>query len=121
RGIQLRTDEKSVNHNNWSPDFSLFGGTMSELTLGEQILETVASRRRFLRTAAVGLAVPAALSACGDTGAATPASSKKQDHSGGTNSPHVAVPASAAAAADEMDRMHEAGVKAFPAKTEGKG
>ncbi len=94
---------------------------MSELTLGEQILETVASRRRFLRTAAVGLAVPAALSACGDTGAATPASSKKQDHSGGTNSPHVAVPASAAAAADEMDRMHEAGVKAFPAKTEGKG
>ena len=97
---------------------------MSELTLGEQILETVASRRRFLRTAAAGLAVPTVLSACGDTGSAAPAGGKKQakaDHSGGTNSAHVAVPARAAATAEEMDRMHEAGVKAFPARTEGKG
>jgi FtsP/CotA-like multicopper oxidase with cupredoxin domain len=31
------------------------------------------------------------------------------------------VPVSAAAAAEEMDRMHEAGIKAFPAKTAGKG
>jgi FtsP/CotA-like multicopper oxidase with cupredoxin domain len=74
----------------------------------------------------VGLAVPAALAACNDGGAsAAPANRKSQakaDHSGGTNSPHAAAPAaSAAASADEMDRMHEAGIKAFPAKTEGKG
>lgn len=96
---------------------------MSELTLGEQILETVASRRRFLRTAAIGIAVPTALTAC-NTPAGNAASARKdakQDHSGGTNSPHPAAPASAAATAEQMDRMHEAGIKAFPAKTEGKG
>jgi manganese oxidase len=31
------------------------------------------------------------------------------------------APATAAAVAEEMDRMHEAGIKAFPAKTAGKG
>jgi FtsP/CotA-like multicopper oxidase with cupredoxin domain len=108
---------------------------MSERSLGEQILETVASRRRFLRTAAVGLAVPAALAACnnetGTNGAATTPPNKTgaannaapdSDHSGGTNAPHPAAPAAgAAAAADQMDRMHEAGIKSFPAKTAGKG
>jgi FtsP/CotA-like multicopper oxidase with cupredoxin domain len=110
---------------------------MSELSLGEQILETVASRRRFLRTAAVGLAVPAALVACNNnekpaSDAATTPPNKTSagnraapdsDHSGGTNAPHPAAApaASATAAADQMDQMHEAGIKAFPAKTEGKG
>jgi manganese oxidase len=109
---------------------------MSELTLGEQLLETVASRRRFLRTAAVGLAVPAALAACNNEDAPnrpanTPPTNAKadgkaaadSDHSGGTNAPHpAAAPATnVKQAADEMDRMHEAGIKSFPAKTEGKG
>jgi manganese oxidase len=40
------------------------------------------------------------------------------DQSGGTTAPH---PTSPAAPADDMDAMHERGVKAFPAKTEGKG
>lgn len=65
---------------------------MSELTLGEQILETVASRRRFLRTAAIGIAVPTAITAC-NTPAGNAASTGRgagQDHSGGTNSPQPA-------------------------------
>ena len=106
---------------------------MSEVTIGEQILETVASRRRFLRTAAFGIAVPAALVACNESGnsngngnakGVAPTSAADSDHSGGTNAPHPAKPAAAAAAgsaADQMDAMHEAGIKAFPAKTEGKG
>lgn len=100
-------------------------------SLGEQILETITNRRAFLRSAALGLAVPAALAGCSnDEGAnrpsETPPNEKRpgpaaadSDHSGGTNAPHPS-PAQGAAA-DEMDRLHEAGVKAFPAKTEGKG
>ena len=42
------------------------------------------------------------------------------DHSGGTMAAHPVTPPSGNTA-DEMDRMHEAGVKAFPAKTAGKG
>jgi manganese oxidase len=106
---------------------------MSELSLGEQILETVASRRRFLRTAALGIAVPAALAACNDDAPNRPASTTPNkanaggasapdsDQSGGTNAPHPTTAAAGTAAADEMDRMHEAGIKAFPAKTEGRG
>jgi FtsP/CotA-like multicopper oxidase with cupredoxin domain len=85
-----------------------------------------ATRRAFIRkTALTAMAAPivATLSSC-DTSAAdqknvsaTPADS---DHSGGTTAPHVA-PASVVAKADEMDAMHEKGVKAFPARTEGKG
>jgi FtsP/CotA-like multicopper oxidase with cupredoxin domain len=94
------------------------------------------SRRDFLRGAAVGLAVPAvasALAACkaeeaGKGGARTapaaaPASATHadSDHSGGTMAPNPQNPATARAAADEMDRHHEAGIKAFPAATKGKG
>ena len=96
------------------------------------ILEAKSSRRTFLRAAAAGLAIPMAVAACNDDGDSSNAvpTSKRQngvagdsDHSGGTNTPHPATPATAtaAAAAEEMDRVHEAGVKAFPAKTEGKG
>ena len=106
---------------------------MSDVTIGEQILETVASRRRFLRTAAFGIAMPAALAACNNesgngngggkgNGAALKSPAADSDHSGGTNAPHPATPAAAAgSAADQMDAMHEAGIKTFPAKTEGKG
>ncbi|HET9441012.1 MAG TPA: multicopper oxidase domain-containing protein, partial [Longimicrobiales bacterium] len=92
----------------------------------------VASRRSFLRTAAIGIAVPAALASCKNDDAPnrpanTPPDTTKagnaapdSDHSGGTNAAHP-VTAGSNAAADEMDRMHEAGVKAFPARTEGKG
>jgi FtsP/CotA-like multicopper oxidase with cupredoxin domain len=42
------------------------------------------------------------------------------DQSGGAMAAHPTVP-TATSAADEMDRMHEAGIKAFPAKTAGLG
>jgi hypothetical protein len=44
------------------------------------------------------------------------------DHGGGLTGAHAAAPAATAAAtAEAMDRMHEAGIKAFPARTAGKG
>jgi FtsP/CotA-like multicopper oxidase with cupredoxin domain len=95
------------------------------------VTNTNASRRTFLRQTALGaVAAPmavAALASCttdaaGKNASATVADS---DHSGGTMAPHpaaaAAAPVSTLSKADEMDRMHEAGVKAFPAKTEGKG
>ena len=91
------------------------------------------SRRDFLRVSALGLAVPVVAAACGTSGAETaaaPAATAAAGHggtandsnaSGGTTAPHPKTPAEIRAAADEMDRHHEAGIKAFPAKTEGKG
>ncbi|HEV2132105.1 MAG TPA: multicopper oxidase domain-containing protein [Longimicrobiaceae bacterium] len=83
------------------------------------------SRRDFLRKSAVALAVPvagAALASCttaesSETG--TKASSDVAAHSGGTMAHAPAAAPAAAPTKDwrEMDRMHEAGVKAFPAKT----
>ena len=85
---------------------------------------TDATRRAFLRKSALGaIAAPLAIStlaAC--TAEATEQTPASADHSGGTTSPHPATPpVDPRARAEEMDRMHEAGVKAFPAKTEGKG
>jgi manganese oxidase len=77
------------------------------------------SRRSFLKE--TGLAVSAAaIAACAGDNAAAAALTQ---NSGGTMGAHdtVAAAASAAAAADQMDAMHEAGIKAFPAKTAGKG
>jgi FtsP/CotA-like multicopper oxidase with cupredoxin domain len=75
------------------------------------------TRRAFLRKgAAVAVTLPAVattLSACGETKAADQPAAK----------PAAAPPPapSPRARADQMDAMHEKGVKAFPAKTEGKG
>jgi FtsP/CotA-like multicopper oxidase with cupredoxin domain len=77
-----------------------------------------ASRRTFLRqgtVAAVALpTVAATLAACGETKAATPAPPQEP-------AKPAAPPPSPREKADQMDAMHENGVKAFPAKTEGKG
>jgi FtsP/CotA-like multicopper oxidase with cupredoxin domain len=76
------------------------------------------SRRSFLRKgAAAAIVLPAtvaALSSCTDsnTAAAQPPKSPATP---------PAAPLSARAKADQMDAMHEAGIKAFPAKTAGKG
>jgi manganese oxidase len=63
------------------------------------------------------------LTACTDSKdqGATPATAAKpaaadSDHSGGAMAAHPAAPTQSAQAM-EMDRMHEAGIKAFPAKT----
>lgn len=111
-----------------------------DTTLAETLTEaTVAprSRRDFLRMSALGLAVPAvgaAVAACkpaaeaasgAKTAAAPAAGAGAMNHdsnaSGGTTAPHPKTPEQVRAAADEMDRHHEAGIKSFPAKTAGKG
>ena len=97
-----------------------------------------ASRRDFLRKAGLtALVAPVAVGALGSCKAEsqspkTPADGQAQaakaathaDHSGGTLAANPAAPMSMAdrrAKADNMDAMHEKGIKAFPAKTEGKG
>src|SRR5688500_13731788 len=87
-----------------------------------------ASRRSFLKNTALMALAAGALTACkGSAAAASPAATQKRasgaadgDASTGSSAARPAA-VSAAAVAEEMDRMHEAGVKAFPAKTAGKG
>ena len=99
----------------------------------DTILAQVTSRRSFLRKGAMAAVVaPVAVSAlacsAGDA-KASPATAKAQDklatdsdHSGGATSAHPSTAGvGGTAAADAMDAMHEKGIKAFPAKTEGKG
>jgi FtsP/CotA-like multicopper oxidase with cupredoxin domain len=82
-------------------------------------LHSIASRRSFLKSAAATALAGGALVACSDT-EAQKSKLKAKDASGGTTAPNPATPSPAAAAA-AMDAMHEAGIKAFPAKTAGKG
>ncbi|HMI47411.1 MAG TPA: copper oxidase [Gemmatimonadaceae bacterium] len=85
------------------------------------LLSKKGSRRDFLRNTAATALAGTALAACSidDSGAQT-VKVVNADHSGGTMAPNPA-PITPAAAAEEMDRMHEAGIKAFPAKSVGKG
>ena len=82
-------------------------------------LYSIASRRSFLKSAAATAVAGGVLTACTQS-EAQKAGLNSKDASGGTTAPNPA-PVSAAAAAAAMDAMHEAGIKAFPAKTEGKG
>jgi len=82
-------------------------------------LHSIASRRSFLKTAAATAVAGTALRAC-NTSAAQKTALKAKDASGGTTAPNPA-PVTAASAAAAMDAMHEAGIKAFPAKTKGMG
>jgi FtsP/CotA-like multicopper oxidase with cupredoxin domain len=92
-----------------------------QLKMSDALLGKKGSRRDFLRNTAVTAVASSALAACGiKDSAAQAAKQREEDHSGGTMAPNPA-PLSPAAAAEEMDRMHEAGIKAFPAKTAGKG
>jgi FtsP/CotA-like multicopper oxidase with cupredoxin domain len=83
-------------------------------------LDSITSRRRFLRDAAVTAAVAGVATACSPD-KATPAAAQTTTpgQTGGTMGAHDTA-ANAAAVAD-MDAMHEKGMKAFPAKTAGKG
>ena len=75
------------------------------------------SRRNFLlKGAAAAAALPAlaALSACGETKAADVSVARPD------STPKPAMP-SAQEKADAMDAMHGKGIKAFPARTEGRG
>jgi FtsP/CotA-like multicopper oxidase with cupredoxin domain len=86
------------------------------------LLNAAGSRRAFLRKSAVGAIAAGALAACKADGQQLPATKTAQDsdHSGGTTAAHP-IAATPGAAAEDMDRMHEAGIRSFPAKTEGKG
>ena len=83
------------------------------------------SRRSFLRTGTLAaVALPAAvgaITACNpDLAARQP--TVTDDHAPGHDAaPAAAGPKTARERADEMDRHHEAGIKLFPAETEGKG
>ncbi len=80
------------------------------------------TRRAFLRKgAAVAVALPAVattLAACRETEARTAAAQPAAPAHSAALPPPAPSPRQKA---DEMDAMHEKGVKAFPAKTEGKG
>ena len=73
------------------------------------------SRRAFLKTGAATALAGAALAACKPAAQAPAAAPADSTHAGMTDS------AAAHAASEQMDAMHEKGVKAFPAKTQGKG
>jgi manganese oxidase len=91
------------------------------LKMPAALLSKKGSRRDFLRNTAVATFATGALAACAvDESGAQQSKLTEGDHSGGTMAPNPA-PLSAAAAAEAMDRMHEAGIKAFPAKSAGKG
>jgi manganese oxidase len=109
----------------------------------DTVMHTPTSRRSFLKWSglAAGVAATAGtLVACGDTAVVAPpvatlppteapasasAGNSAGSHGGLGNaapaSADVTPTASGLSKADEMDAMHEAGVKAFPAKTEGLG
>jgi FtsP/CotA-like multicopper oxidase with cupredoxin domain len=91
-------------------------------------LNTFTSRRSFLRRSAKLAIAAGAVTACEKDASATTTHSPREAH-GGTGAhtiPAAASPAPTPAAtiranADAMDAMHEKGMKAFPAKTAGKG
>lgn len=91
------------------------------------LLEMKSSRRSFLRASALGLAAGGALSAC--SGSEPEAATATHAAAGAAPASHAPDPAASApltpeairARADEMDRMHEEGIRSFPAPTEGCG
>lgn len=98
--------------------------TMSDTrkpTSEETPLGKLSSRRRFLRDSAFAAAVAGTLSACKKAeGAANAVTAHGPTPNAGSSAAAVSV-GDPRAKADAMDRMHEAGIKAFPAKTSGKG
>ena len=80
------------------------------------------SRRDILKALGIGITLPAAATVLGACNAVAPATGATTNNV--TAMQHDAPAAAATASGpdwQEMDRMHEAGVKAFPAKTEGQG
>ena len=98
--------------------------------LAESLFAAAGSRRAFLRTGAFTALAGGTLAACAGKVDATDSAravvsptipkATDSDHSGGSMAANPLVQKSGSAAED-MDRMHEAGIKAFPAKTAGKG
>ena len=90
------------------------------------VVPIATSRRNFLRSASLTAVGAGTLIACGKASPDVLAQTvPPAGASGGTMGAHEtakpAIAMTAAARADAMDAMHEKGVKAFPAKTEGRG
>ena len=103
-----------------SPDLN------QELSVAEMIDETRESTRRdFLRrgaVAAVSIPTLGAALGCDRPAKAQPAAPKPAAHGGDAHAKESSTRSNGGAvSADQMDAMHEKGVKAFPAATEGKG
>ena len=79
------------------------------------------SRRAFLRRTAALLSAPAATSVLAACGRPRKDSSMANDSTGSAAPADVGLAAVKEERWREMDRMHQAGVKAFPAETEGLG
>ncbi len=77
------------------------------------LLAQQGSRRQFLKTSALTAVAGGALAACTKGSAATNVAAAA--------TAAAPPPPTAAALAEQMDKMHEAGIKAFPAKSAGKG
>jgi manganese oxidase len=94
------------------------------MLMSDRLLRQAESRRAFLKASAMTAIAGGVLAACDNKAAAAKTSAASSatdsDHSGGSMAAHPVV-APQGNSADEMDRMHEAGIKAFPAKTAGKG
>ena len=85
------------------------------------LVQTATSRRAFLRTASLTAVSAGALAACGQAAAASKDSTRAAVASAQIGAAAPPAPVDPRAASDMMDAMHEAGIKAFPAKTAGKG
>src|SRR5215211_2268143 len=81
----------------------------------DAIVNDVSNRRSFLMRAAATALAGGAVAACKES------SAQKAPVKAGGSLAAKATSAPALSAAEAMDKMHEAGVKAFPAKTAGKG
>jgi FtsP/CotA-like multicopper oxidase with cupredoxin domain len=87
-----------------------------------ELLQRQTTRRRFLRDSAVTAFVAGVATACKpETKTAIAAQTPAAGQTGGTMGAHDTAVGAATTAADAMDAMHEKGIKAFPAKTSGKG
>lgn len=89
-----------------------------------RIFTKARSRRDVLKTLGAGLALPAAavvLNACGAPTTTSNATSNQTTANTANESHAMATTATAGTAWEEMDRMHEEGIKSFPAKTAGLG
>ena len=87
------------------------------------LFQSAGSRRAVLRHTALSAVAASALAACKPTDSkaqAPAATSHDSDQSGGSMAAHPVTP-NPRATADAMDAMHEKAMKAFPAKTAGKG
>ncbi|HEX4682662.1 MAG TPA: multicopper oxidase domain-containing protein, partial [Gemmatimonadaceae bacterium] len=86
------------------------------------MLNKITDRRSFLRRGTSAAIVAGVATACRQEAAAKAPAQSPHGQTGGTMGAHDTMAgASALANADAMDAMHEKGIKAFPAKTAGKG